>query len=61
MAGEIEEYKRELVDPYYTAERGLLDEVIDPRDTRPVLIRSLAMLRTKGSDLPRRKHGNPPQ
>ncbi|MCB5909990.1 acyl-CoA carboxylase subunit beta [Streptomyces pinistramenti] len=57
----IEEYKKELVHPYYAAERGLVDDVIDPRETRSVLIRSLAMLRTKDSDLPRRKHGNPPQ
>ncbi|MGW1838778.1 acyl-CoA carboxylase subunit beta [Streptomyces sp. NPDC002067] len=57
----IEEYKRELVHPFYAAERGLVDDVIDPRETRTVLIRSLAMLRRKESDLPRRKHGNPPQ
>jgi acetyl-CoA carboxylase carboxyltransferase component len=57
----IEEYRRELVHPYYAAERGLVDDVIDPRDTRAVLIRSLRMLRTKDADLPRRKHGNPPQ
>jgi acetyl-CoA carboxylase carboxyltransferase component len=57
----IEEYRRELVHPYYAAERGLVDDVIDPRDTRAVLVRSLAMLRTKDAELPRRKHGNPPQ
>ncbi|MEU7147199.1 acyl-CoA carboxylase subunit beta [Streptomyces sp. NPDC039022] len=57
----IEEYKRELVHPFYAAERGLVDDVIDPRETRSALVRSLAMLRRKDSDLPRRKHGNPPQ
>ncbi|MFJ1800400.1 acyl-CoA carboxylase subunit beta [Streptomyces sp. NPDC088180] len=57
----IEEYKRELVHPFYAAERGLVDDVIDPRETRSVLIRSLSMLRTKDSGLPHRKHGNPPQ
>jgi acetyl-CoA carboxylase carboxyltransferase component len=57
----IEEYRRQLVHPYYAAERGLVDDVIDPRDTRATLIRSLAMLRTKDAELPRRKHGNPPQ
>ncbi|NBE49915.1 acyl-CoA carboxylase subunit beta [Streptomyces boluensis] len=57
----IEEYRTELVHPYYAAERGLVDDVIDPRDTRSTLIRSLAMLRAKDADLPRRKHGNPPQ
>ncbi|MEU2763972.1 carboxyl transferase domain-containing protein, partial [Streptomyces sp. NPDC007094] len=40
---------------------GLVDDVIDPADTRQVLIASLAMLRTKHADLPSRKHGNPPQ
>ncbi|MEU4273229.1 acyl-CoA carboxylase subunit beta [Streptomyces sp. NPDC026092] len=57
----IAEYKDELMHPYYAAERGLIDDVIDPRDTRAVLIRSLDMLRAKHADLPTRKHGNPPQ
>jgi acetyl-CoA carboxylase carboxyltransferase component len=57
----IDEYRRELAHPYYAAERGLVDDVIDPRDTRSVLVRSLAMLRAKDAELPRRKHGNPPQ
>ncbi|WP_055569882.1 acyl-CoA carboxylase subunit beta, partial [Streptomyces atriruber] len=39
------EYKAELMHPYYAAERGLVDDVIDPADTRAVLIKSLAMLR----------------
>jgi acetyl-CoA carboxylase carboxyltransferase component len=46
--------------PYYAAEWGLVDDVIDPANTRSVLIRSLAMLRAKHADLPSRKHGNPP-
>ncbi|MFC5216523.1 acyl-CoA carboxylase subunit beta [Streptomyces coerulescens] len=57
----IEEYRSELMHPYYAAERGLIDDVIDPRQTRAVLIRSLAMLRAKHAELPSRKHGNPPQ
>ncbi|MEU1217120.1 carboxyl transferase domain-containing protein, partial [Streptomyces sp. NPDC005790] len=57
----IAEYRSELMHPYYAAERGLIDDVIDPRTTRAVLIRSLAMLRAKHADLPVRKHGNPPQ
>ncbi|MEU1629621.1 carboxyl transferase domain-containing protein, partial [Streptomyces sp. NPDC020096] len=56
----VKEYKAELMHPYYAAERGLVDDVIDPAETREVLIRSLAMLRTKHADLPSRKHGNPP-
>ncbi|CAM4047602.1 acyl-CoA carboxylase subunit beta [Nocardia ninae] len=57
----VKEYKSELMHPYYAAERGLVDDVIDPSDTRIVLIRALAMLRTKHAPLPSRKHGNPPQ
>jgi acetyl-CoA carboxylase carboxyltransferase component len=56
----IKEYKTELMHPYFAAERGLVDDVIDPRDTRSALIRSLTMLRGKHADLPSRKHGNPP-
>ncbi|MFG2822653.1 acyl-CoA carboxylase subunit beta, partial [Kitasatospora sp. NPDC048365] len=59
-AQKIKEYKSELMHPYYAAERGLVDDVIDPAETRAVLASSLAMLRTKHADLPSRKHGNPP-
>nr|WP_245984301.1 acyl-CoA carboxylase subunit beta [Streptomyces tateyamensis] len=57
----IHQYKTELMHPYYAAERGLVDDVIDPRETRSVLVRALTMLRGKHADLPSRKHGNPPQ
>ncbi|MFJ9153311.1 acyl-CoA carboxylase subunit beta [Streptomyces sp. NPDC102270] len=57
----VKEYRAELMHPYYAAERGLVDDVIDPADTRVVLVRSLHMLRTKHADLPSRKHGNQPQ
>ncbi|CAG6391035.1 acyl-CoA carboxylase subunit beta [Streptomyces cocklensis] len=57
----IKDYRSELMHPYYTAERGLVDDVIDPAETRSVLIRALAMLHRKQVDLPQRKHGNPPQ
>lgn len=57
----IAEYRDELMHPYYAAERGLVDDVIDPAETRPVLIRSLAMLQAKHRPLPSRKHGNQPQ
>jgi acetyl-CoA carboxylase carboxyltransferase component len=57
----IKEYQAELMHPYYAAERGLVDDVIDPGATRQILARSLAMLRTKHADMPCRKHGNPPQ
>ncbi|MFI2242277.1 acyl-CoA carboxylase subunit beta [Streptomyces chrestomyceticus] len=56
----IKEYRAELMHPYYAAERGLIDDVIDPRETRSVLVDALAVLRAKHADLPVRKHGNPP-
>jgi acetyl-CoA carboxylase carboxyltransferase component len=56
----IEEYTERFANPYIAAERGYVDDVIDPRDTRRVLVRSLAMLRTKREHLPQRKHGNVP-
>ncbi len=59
-AERIEEYRDELMNPYHAAERGLVDDVIDPAETRAVLARSLAMLRAKHAPSPSRKHGNPP-
>jgi acetyl-CoA carboxylase carboxyltransferase component len=56
----IEEYSERFANPYIAAERGYVDDVIDPRDTRRVLVRSLEMLRTKREQLPQRKHGNVP-
>ncbi|HEY3479268.1 MAG TPA: acyl-CoA carboxylase subunit beta, partial [Streptomyces sp.] len=45
-AQKIKEYQSELMHPYYAAERGLVDDVIDPADTRTALIGALAMLRS---------------
>ncbi|WP_042432565.1 acyl-CoA carboxylase subunit beta [Streptacidiphilus anmyonensis] len=56
----IKEYQQELMHPYYAAERGLVDDVIDPAETRWTLIKALRMLRTKRVLLPSKKHGNPP-
>jgi acetyl-CoA carboxylase carboxyltransferase component len=56
----VARYRGELMHPYYAAERGLVDDVIDPRETRRVLIDALRMLSTKHVELPLRKHGNPP-
>src|SRR6478672_11649877 len=56
----IEEYTERFANPYIAAERGYVDDVIDPRETRRVLVRSLEMLRTKKEKLPQRKHGNVP-
>nr|AMX23325.1 putative propionyl-CoA carboxylase beta chain 5 [Actinoallomurus sp. ID145698] len=56
----VAEYKERLMHPYYSAERGLIDDVIDPRDTRTVICAGLEMLRSKRESLPVRKHGNQP-
>jgi acetyl-CoA carboxylase carboxyltransferase component len=56
----VEEYTEKFANPYLAAERGYVDDVIDPADTRKVLSRSLDLLRTKREELPKRKHGNVP-
>ena len=56
----IEEYREQFAHPYIAAARGYIDDVIDPRDTRPRLISSLDMLRNKRDENPRKKHGNLP-
>ena len=56
----VEDYSERFANPYIAAERGYVDDVINPADTRKVLIRGMAMLRTKREDLPKRKHGNVP-
>ncbi|MBO3749320.1 acyl-CoA carboxylase subunit beta [Streptosporangiaceae bacterium NEAU-GS5] len=60
-AQRIAEYRAELMHPYYAVERGLVDDVIDPAETRSALINGFAMLRRKHGSLPVRKHGNQPQ
>jgi propionyl-CoA carboxylase beta chain len=56
----IREYEEKFASPYVAAERGFIDEVIEPRFTRPKLIRALEMLDTKRDTNPPRKHGNIP-
>jgi acetyl-CoA carboxylase carboxyltransferase component len=56
----IEEYKRRFANPWVAAERGYVDDVIDPAETRRKLIAGFEMLRSKREELPRRKHGNVP-
>jgi propionyl-CoA carboxylase beta chain len=63
-AGKLKEKEKEYADlfanPYTAAERGFIDEVIEPRETRRKLIKSFAMLENKVQRRPRRKHGNIP-
>jgi acetyl-CoA carboxylase carboxyltransferase component len=56
----IAEYRERFANPFVAAERGFIDDVIDPRDTRPLLIRALRTLRGKRVERPARKHGNIP-
>lgn len=56
----IQEYVDKLATPYVAAERGFLDDVIDPVETRPQIIRALKMLENKTDSLPPKKHGNIP-
>ena len=53
-------YVERFANPYVAAERGYLDDVIDPANTRPALISALSMLRTKRVARPARRHGNIP-
>jgi len=56
----IREYEETLATPYLAAERGYVDAVIQPRETRREVVRALRMLRSKRSTLPPKKHGNIP-
>jgi acetyl-CoA/propionyl-CoA carboxylase carboxyl transferase subunit len=54
------EYRAEFLNPYLAAERGYIDDVIDPSETRARLVRGLKMLETKRDERPPKKHGNIP-
>jgi propionyl-CoA carboxylase beta chain len=56
----ISDYKARFANPYVAAERGYVDDVIEPRRTRTVLIDALEAARTKRERRPPRKHGNIP-
>jgi acetyl-CoA carboxylase carboxyltransferase component len=55
-----EEYEERYSNPYLAAERGFIDDVIDPAETRRIIAKSLDILRGKREELPKRKHGNVP-
>lgn len=56
----VEDYQSRFANPYVAAERGYIDAVIEPRETRPSLIKALRIARTKRQSMPARKHGNIP-
>ena len=56
----VDEYMEKFANPYVAAERGYVDDVIDPADTRAKLVAGLRMLASKDEESPARKHGNVP-
>ena len=55
-----DDYRKEFLNPYLAAERGYIDDVIDPAETRARLVAGLSLLASKRDDRPGRKHGNIP-
>jgi propionyl-CoA carboxylase beta chain len=56
----IEDYRTKFANPYIAARRGYIDDIIEPSDTRPRLIRAFRILDTKVDANPKKKHGNIP-
>ena len=56
----VADYRNQFANPYVAANRGYLDDVIDPAQTRPELIKALRMLESKVDSIPPKKHGNIP-
>ena len=59
-AAKIAEYREKFANPYVAAQRGYIDEIIRPHQTRAKLISALATLETKRDKNPPKKHGNIP-
>ncbi len=59
-AEKVAEFNERFASPFVAAEHGFIDDVIEPRETRPRLINALRMLETKVDTTPKRKHGNIP-
>ncbi len=60
LEGHVDDYREKFAHPYLAAARGFLDDIIDPRETRPRLISALETLLTKRDANPPKKHGNIP-
>ncbi|HZY09624.1 MAG TPA: carboxyl transferase domain-containing protein, partial [Bacteroidota bacterium] len=56
----VESYREKFANPYIAASRGYVDDVIEPKDTRPKIIRCLQILDGKVDSNPKKKHGNIP-
>jgi propionyl-CoA carboxylase beta chain len=60
IAARTKEYEERFLSPFIAAERGYIDDVIEPHETRARIVRALGMLRTKHVERPRKKHDNLP-
>jgi acetyl-CoA carboxylase carboxyltransferase component len=60
LEDKINEYREKFANPFIAAERGYIDDVFEPADTRPRIIRALEILENKADTNPRKKHGNIP-
>lgn len=56
----VAEFRERFANPFVAAERGFIDDVIEPRETRPRIIEALRMLATKVDTMPKKKHSNMP-
>jgi acetyl-CoA carboxylase carboxyltransferase component len=56
----VADYRKKFANPYVAAEKGYIDDVIEPAETRPKLISALEMLATKREPRPAKKHANIP-
>src|SRR5256884_6348512 len=56
----VDEFRERFANPFIAAERGFIDDVIEPHETRPKVIQALRMLENKVDTMPRKKHGNIP-
>ena len=59
-AEKVAEYRDKFANPYIAAERGFVDAIIEPRRTRPEIVRALRQLGSKRASMPPKKHGNLP-
>ncbi len=60
LTEKVDEYRQKFANPYIAASRGYIDDVIEPLETRPKLIRAFSILSTKSDRNPEKKHGNIP-
>ena len=56
----VDDYTEKYANPYVAAERGIVDAVIDPAETRQKVVAAFRMIESKREELPKRKHGNVP-